>query len=462
MAKIVLIDDEVNMIWALEKALTKEGHQVVSAQDGLEGLQLIRNACPDLVLTDVKLPGLSGIQLLEELKGEFTALPVILLTGFASVEMAVEAMKIGAADFILKPFDIETVKISVRKALGLEKLKDELRFWREEASRLGTASGIIWRSPVMGEVIKLLQQVAPSAVTIIVTGETGTGKELVAQALHDLSPRREQAIVKVNCAALPENLMESELFGHEKGAFTGATSRKLGRFERADGGTIFLDEIGEMPSAMQAKLLRVLQEKEIERIGGINTIKVDVRIIAATNRDLQEEVKAGRFREDLYYRLNVVRIHMPALRERKEDIPELVNYFMSRFSKELNKNGLEIAPETLDYLINYDWPGNIRELQNVIERAVILCQEPFLVPDLLPIEVLSAKITNESVNLATNSQFAATLPEEGIDLEQIEQDLIKQALARASGNQTQAAKLLGITRYTLIYRMEKYGMKPAK
>jgi len=280
----------------------------------------------------------------------------------------------------------------------------------------------------------------------------------VAQAIHQLSPRQDQPLIKVNCAALPENLLESEFFGHEKGAFTGAAARKLGRFERADQGTIFLDEIGEITPAMQVKLLRVIQEKEIERVGGTETHKIDVRIITATNRDLKAEVQAGRFREDLYYRLKVVPVEVPPLRKRSDDIPELATYFVQRFGNELGKGQIRISVETMELLQRYSWPGNVRELQNVIERAVILCTEPIIVPELLPLEVLSPGSEHEGEGNIEEDQSAITLPETGLDLEAVERSLIRQAIERAEGNQTQAARLLGISRYTLIYRMDKYGI----
>ncbi|MGE5380973.1 MAG: sigma-54-dependent transcriptional regulator, partial [Methylocystaceae bacterium] len=387
MPRILVIDDEENMRWALKKALTKDGYQVITASDAGQGLELIKKHQPDLVLSDVKMPGMDGMELLNTIRAENPELPVIMVTGFGSIELAVEAMKAGAADFILKPFDIETVKLSVQRALGIEKLKEEVRFWRNET---GNTCGIIGQSRAILTTLDMVKQVAPSPATVLITGESGTGKELVAHAIHQLSARAGQPLIKVNCAALPENLLESELFGHEKGAFTGAINRKLGRFERADDGSIFLDEIGELSPGMQAKLLRVLQEKEIERVGGVDTIKVDVRVIAATNRDLEQEVDAGSFREDLYYRLKVVPIWVPPLRERKDDIPELAANFAEQYARELGKGSIKISSETMDFLNRYNWPGNVRELQNVIERAVILCREQTIVPDLLPVEVLTA------------------------------------------------------------------------
>lgn len=456
MSVILIVDDDKNMRWVLEKALKKEGHQVLSRSDGESGLSSLNEEIPDLVLCDLKMPGMSGLELLEKLKVQQPQVPVIMITGFGSVETAVEAMKLGAADFILKPFDIEAVKLAVNKALGVEKLKDEVRFWQTEAMLGNRPQGIIGSSTAMQELFQTLGQVAPTNATVLILGESGTGKELIARAIHEMSLRQGFPLVKVNCGALPENLLESELFGYEKGAFTGAASRKPGRFERANQGSIFLDEIGEVPPPMQVKLLRVLQEKEIERVGGTETIPVDVRIIAATNRDLTAEVQSGRFREDLYYRLNVVPVHVPPLRDRKEDIPELINAFIEKYGREMGKGELHFTDEAMALLLQYHWPGNIRELQNVVERAVILSTQPFIAPDLLPVEVLKSE---HKENDETGIAHSLELTDAGIQLDALEEDLIRQALKLADGNQTKAARLLGITRYTLIYRMEKHGIR---
>jgi DNA-binding NtrC family response regulator len=428
---------------------------VLTRSDGDAGLQAARAEMPDLVLCDLKIPGINGLEVLARLKQDNPSLPFIMITGYGSVEVAVEAMKLGAVDFILKPFDIDAVKLAVRRALGFEKLKDEVRFWRQEAWQIPPRTGLIGSSEGMRELLGIIEQVAATPATVLISGESGTGKELVAQAIHGTSPRREQPLIKVNCGSLPEALLESELFGHEKGVFPGAVARKLGRFERADQGTIFLDEIDELAPAMQLRLLRVLQEKEFERVGGSETIKVDVRVIAATSRDLAAEIKNGRFREDLFYRLNVIPIKVPPLRERKEDIPELAVFFAARFAGELGKGVAEIAEEAMAFLRKYDWPGNIRELKNVMERAVILNTQPVIIPDLLPPEILRAQYAGERSTVEQDF----VLPERGIDLEAVEQSLIQQALEKSEGNQTKAARLLGISRYTLIYRMEKYGLK---
>ncbi|MGE5405440.1 MAG: sigma-54-dependent transcriptional regulator [Candidatus Saccharibacteria bacterium] len=456
MAVVLIIDDDANMRWALEKALKKEGLKTITEEDGTAGLQAVTEKMPDLVLCDLKMPGMDGLELLGKIKEATPGLPVIMITGYGTVETAVQAMKLGADDFILKPFDIDAVRLAVKKALGVEKLRDEVRFWRQEALQPGAPSGLVGSSEVMQRLLVLIRQVAATPATVLITGESGTGKELVAQAIHETSLRKDQPLIKVNCGAIPETLLESELFGHEKGAFTGANARKPGRFERADQGTIFLDEVGEMSPAVQVKLLRVLQEKEIERVGGTDVIKIDVRVIAATNRDLAADVKSGRFREDLYYRLNVFPLAVPPLRERLQDIPQLAVFFVDRYSGEFGKGKIEIADEAMRLLSLYSWPGNVRELQNVIERAVILSTQQVILPEQLPIEILRSEVYAEKPGLAGDS---VTLPENGLDLETVERSLLEQALEKASGNQTRAAKLLGISRHTLIYRMEKYGLK---
>ncbi|MGE5418402.1 MAG: sigma-54-dependent transcriptional regulator [Acidobacteriota bacterium] len=456
MAIILIIDDDANMRWALEKALKKDGHRTITEENGESGLLAVKDQSPDLVLCDLKMPGMDGLELLGKIKADAPSLPVIMITGYGTVETAVQAMKMGADDFILKPFDIDAVRLAVKRALGVEKLRDEVRFWRREALQPTVPSGLVGSSEVMRKLLAMVSQVAATPATVMVTGESGTGKELVAQAIHQMSPRKDQPLIKVNCGALPESLLESELFGHEKGAFTGANARKPGRFERADQGTIFLDEIGEISTAVQIKLLRVLQEKEIERVGGTDVIKIDVRVIAATNRDLAADVRSGRFREDLFYRLNVFPVAVPALRERPEDIPELVTFFVERYAGELGKGTIQVADEAMELLGRYSWPGNVRELQNVIERAVILSTQQVILADQLPIEILRA-LAEPTKPLMVGEPVM--LPDSGLDLESLERSLLEQALEKAGGNQTRAAKLLGISRHTLIYRMEKYELK---
>lgn len=447
--KILVIDDEEHMCWALERAMRQEGYQVFTATRGQQGLELIREEAPSLVILDLKMPEMDGMEVLSRAKEMQPKLPVIILTAHGTIETAIEAMKIGAADFITKPFDLDELKIVIKKALMISQLVTEVSFLRSELTK--QYGRIIGKSQAIKEVTQLIDRVAVSNATVLITGESGTGKEVAAVSIHQSSPRRDMPFVAVNCAALPENLLESELFGHEKGAFTGAVARKMGRFELADRGTIFLDEIAEMPLNMQVKLLRFLQEKTFERVGGTETIKVDVRVIAATNRNIIEAVEKGDFREDLYYRLNVIPIHLPPLRERKEDVPLLAEHFLDKFQPTYLVN--KISPAAMEMLCNYNWPGNIRELQNIIERAAIICHGSEIMPDHLPKELQSPKKNISAVEYAV-----VTLPEGGISLEEVEKQLIVKALEKSGGNQTRAAQLLGITRSALLYRMQKHGI----
>lgn len=446
--KILVIDDEEHMCWALERAMRQEGYQVFTATRGQQGLDLIREEAPSLVILDLKMPEMDGMEVLQKAKEMQPKLPVIILTAHGTIETAIEAMKVGAADFITKPFDLDELKIVIKKALMISQLVTEVSFLRSELTK--GYGQIIGKSQAMKEVVQLVDRVSASNATVLITGESGTGKEVVAVSVHQASPRRDMPFVAVNCAALPEHLLESELFGHEKGAFTGAVARKMGRFELADKGTIFLDEIAEMPLNMQAKLLRFLQEKTFERVGGTETLHVDVRVVAATNRNIMEAISKGDFREDLYYRLNVVPIHLPPLRERKEDVPLLVEHFLKKFQPTYLVD--KISPGAMEMLCNYNWPGNIRELQNVIERAAIICQGSEIQPDHLPKELQSTQ------KQATIAGPVVNFPEEGINLEDVEKQLILKALDKSGKNQTRAAQLLGITRSALLYRMQKHGI----
>lgn len=448
MKKILIADDEKNMIWAMKKALKDERYRLITASDGEEAVKLTMDEEPDLILLDLRMPKLDGMEALKEIRRMDDKIPVIMLTAHGTMESAVEAMKLGALDYLSKPFDIDELKIIIERALDIGNMQQQIAFLTEELER-STGKSIIGSSEKMNEVLEIVNRVANSNATVLITGESGTGKELIANAIHYNGSRRDKPYIKVNCGALPEGLLESELFGHEKGAFTGAVARKPGRFERAEGGTIFLDEVGELTPAVQVKLLRILQEKEFERVGGIETIKANVRVIAATNRDLREMVNQGTFREDLFYRLNVIPIELPPLRQRKADIPSLIDHFVERFCKEMGRNKISFDKEAIDILINYPWKGNIRELENVIERIVILNQGEQVSKMALPKEVISQNSDGKVFEL----------PEQGIDLDQLEKSFIEQALRRTDNNQTQAAKLLGITRHTLIYRMEKHGMK---
>lgn len=444
--RILVIDDEERMCWALERALSHEGYQVVTATRGLEGIHLAQETEPSMVILDLKMPDIDGIEVLKEIKKFNSSIPVIMITAHGTIDTAIEAMKIGATDYIIKPFKLEELKVQVKQALHLSNLENQVDFLRQE---LGKKYGkIVGQSDAMKEVALLIRQVAKTGATVLITGESGTGKEVAAVEIHKASNRANKPFVAVNCAALPEQLLESELFGHEKGAFTGATSKKKGRFEIADKGTIFLDESGEMSISMQAKLLRVLQERCFERLGGTETIHVDVRVIATTNIDLAKAISNGTFREDLYYRLNVMHITMPPLRSRKEDIPLLVNHFLEKFDPTHSK---KISSESMKILTHYNWPGNIRELRNAIERALIVCQSAKIQPVHFPKELLNS--IDETITPVIS------LTEGGFSLEELEKHLIIKALERHNYNQTKAAKYLGITRPTLLYRLQKYGIK---
>ena len=443
--KILVIDDEEKMCWALERALSQEGYQVVTATRGLQGIELAKKTEPSLVILDLKMPDIGGIEVLKEMKKIYPSLPVIMITAHGSIDTAIEAMKIGATDYITKPFKLEEIKLQITKALHLSDSENRLNLARQE---LGNTYGtIVGHCDAIKEVTLLIRQVAKTGATVLITGESGTGKEVAAVEIHKASNRADKSFVAVNCAALPEQLLESELFGHERGAFTGATSKKKGRFEIADKGTILLDEIGEMPINMQAKLLRVLQERCFERVGGTETIHVDVRVIATTNIDLATAISNGTFREDLYYRLNVMRITIPPLRSRREDIPLLVNHFLEKFDPARSK---KISALAMKILTNYNWPGNIRELQNAIERALIVCQGTEIQPVHFPKELLTS--------LEETSTPVINLTEGGFSLEELEKHLIIKALEKNNYNQTKVAKYLGISRPTLLYRLKKYGI----
>lgn len=438
MAKILIVEDEPKMAFLLEAELNDAGHRAVSTTDGREAVRRVEREHFDVVITDLRMEGMDGIEVLEKVKALDPQTEVVLITAYATAQTAVEAMKKGAYDYIIKPFDVEELKLLVKKIEEKQGLLYENALLQEKARREGLLVG--GRSPAMRKVLELIDKVAPTDATVLVLGESGTGKELVARRIHHLSPRRDRPLVAVHCATFPENLLESELFGYERGAFTGATRRKVGHFEYADGGTIFLDEVGELPPSVQAKLLRFLQERQFTRLGGVEPVSVDVRVVAATNRDLEEEVRKGRFREDLFYRLNVFPIELPPLRERREDIPLLVEHFL----RQRNRPPEVVSPEAMEALLAYDWPGNVRELENVVERALILAGEGRITPDLLPFGRPRAN--------------RMELPDEGVSLEEVERELIIRALEKAGWNKAKAAKLLGITRRRLYSRMEALGI----
>ncbi|MBW2478190.1 MAG: sigma-54-dependent Fis family transcriptional regulator [Deltaproteobacteria bacterium] len=447
---ILLVDDEDGMRRLLSRVLSKEGYETTAVSNGAEALRHVANDRFDLVVTDIKMPEMDGLALLRELKEFEPSLPIIVITAYGTVENAVEALRAGAYDYIAKPFETDEIKLTVAKVLERERLLAENRYLHAELEERYDFSGIIGNSPAIQQVFEMASSVAASNANVLITGESGTGKELLARSIHYSSPRKEKPFVVLNCAALSEGVLESELFGHEKGAFSGALMSRKGRFELADQGTLFIDEVAEMSMAAQVKLLRVIQEHEFERVGGNKTIQVDVRIVAATNKNLEDQVKSGRFREDLYYRLNVVNIHIPPLRERREDIEELSRYFLNKYVAETGKKILDMAPRTLSCLLAHDWPGNVRELQNAIERAVVLAKGSELTPRDLP------------QGLQGDDQICLQLPEKGGNLteilEDLERQLIIQTLQREDGSQTRAAEALGIKRTTLRYKMEKYKM----
>ena len=448
MPAILIVEDEAKMRRLLELNLGDDGFTTLSAEDAETGLKLLRENPVDLVLTDLKLPGMNGLEFLHSVKHQNAALPVVVMTAFGSVETAVEAMKAGASDYVLKPFSLTEMRMVIRKELDVRNLREENRSLREALGKRYSHPNIVARSPKMQEVLATVERVAPTNSTVLLGGESGVGKDLIARAIHEKSRRATGPFLKINSTAIPENLLESELFGFEKGAFTGAVASKPGKFELADKGTLFLDEIGDVPPLTQVKLLRVLQEREFERLGGTRLVKVDVRLIAATNKDLREALEQGTFREDLYYRLNVVPIDIAPLRERKQDIPDLVNLFVSRFTGESGKPVEGITPEAMRILVNYHWPGNVRELQNIVERACALAKGNVLDPSDIHLDTRSAKASNGLVGF---------LPD-GMTLEQWEDEMVQEALRRANGNKSQAARLLGLSRNALRYRLSKIGI----
>lgn len=464
-AQILVVDDEANLRRVLSAQLGREGYEVHTAEDGEKGLAILREHHIDLVITDLRMPKVDGMEILRQALLMDPDLPVVILTAFGTVDNAVEALKTGAFDYITKPFDQSEVKAIVRKALRTRDLAAAEVTVDSTTPVEGSARyGIIGESKAIQEMYLVIERVADTPTTVLITGESGTGKELVARALHENSSRRDKPFIRVNCAAIPKDLMESELFGYERGAFTGAVSSKPGRFELATTGTLFLDEIGEIPVEMQVKLLRVLQESEFERVGGIKTIRVDVRLVASTNRDLRREIANSSFREDLFYRLNVVPIHLPSLRDRHEDIPKLVQHFVGKFNARLHKSVESADNEAMNRLCAYPWPGNIRELENVIERAVLFCDGPRIGAADLPAEIRGASASGTPVPRLVALSETSTGPD-GLKEQvkaartRIEREIIVRALEQTSNNVTHAARMLKISRKGLQLKMKELGLR---
>jgi two-component system NtrC family response regulator len=462
MHTILIVDDEPNYLVVLSELLRDEGFEVYTAPGGSEALEIVRDVDLDLIITDMQMPAMDGLTLLGEAKTVYPDLPVVIITAYAEVDKAVEAMQAGAYSYLAKPFSNAELIITINKAVQHHSLiRENTRLRREMRERAGF-SGMVGKNPRMQEVYELIEKVAPTPASVLITGDSGTGKELVAKAIHLNSPRDPYPFITVNCAALAENLLESELFGHEKGAFTGAVSMRKGRFEIANNGTIFLDEIGEIPLPLQSKLLRVLQEKSFERVGGTRTLEVDVRIISATNKDLKEEVQQGRFREDLFYRLNVIHVALPALRERMDDMPILVNHFVKKSAENLANDSLDISPEALKLMMSLPWEGNVRELENTIERAAILCNNNLIEPNDVQPETVSV---DQSASWAREFDVMRMIPD-SVELNDVlytvEEKLLLRALEETGHVQARAAEKLGITKSLLQYKMKKYGIKKQK
>jgi nitrogen regulation protein NR(I) len=470
MQTILIVDDDKSIRYSLKRML--EGpYAIVAAQNGEEALERVREGSPDLVIMDIKMPGKTGIEVLREIKLHDPKALVILMTAYGTTETAIEAMKYGAFDYIIKPFSIPRMKELVEKAIALRKLMKQEVTYSSPVAEGGEEERIIGSSPTMQEIYKMIGQVSQSDVTVLLRGESGTGKELLARAIYHHSLRSGRPFLPVNCAAIPDTLLESELFGHEKGSFTGAVSRRIGKMEQCQGGTLFLDEIGDMSLPTQAKLLRVLQERTFERLGGMETIKVDIRFIVATNKNLEEDIAAARFREDLYYRLNVVSITIPPLRERKQDISDLVSYFLKRFNRELKKRIVGITPGAMEKIANYGWPGNVRQLENVLKRAMVLCQGDWILEDQLFFdkggdkpaggdEGLAKKPFEDLLDFLFEELSGIPFASQEMDMVSVvEKGLILRALQKTRGNQIQAAMLLGMNRSTLRGKMDRYHIR---
>ena len=450
--KILVVDDESAHRRMIEAVLEAEGYEIQQADSGQTAIAAVEDRFYDLVIMDIRMPKVSGIEALKKIKEISPGIPIIIMTAYASVDTAVEALKADAYDYLTKPLDIEELKILVAKALRFHQLEQENVYLKERLNDRFDFSNILGRCPAMNRLFETMALAAPSEATLLIEGESGTGKELIANAIHQNSPRSERPLIKVNCAALPETLLESELFGHEKGAFTGATARRQGRFQLSHKSSIFLDEIGEMAPTTQAKILRVLQEREFEPVGSTQTIKVDTRIIAATNKNLKEEIDRGHFREDLYYRINVVVLRVPPLRERREDIPLLADFFLKQYAQKNRRSIHGFTPRAVDLMMRHDWPGNVRELENVVERAVIISRGDMITPLEFPQILRELDIDGQAPRVDLTP---------GRSLKEVEKDMILRTLDETGGNRTHAAKLLGISRRTLQLKLKEYGINPS-
>src|SRR4030042_3718572 len=465
MPHVLVIDDDSSVRNILDDFLQLKGFEVTVVGDGESGISLIQERRFDLYLVDLVLPGMGGMEVLKEVSSNNINIPAVVITGYGAIETAVEAIKLGAFDYITKPFVLEELFLVVQRALDFSKLKQENLFLKRQLKQRYDFHGLIGSSPQMQKVYGLIKKISDTDATILIEGESGTGKELIAKTIHFNSSRAHHPFIPFNCAAIPRDLLESELVGHERGAFTGAFNTRIGRFERAHGGTILLDEIGELHPSFQVKLLRVLQEREFERVGGTKTIKVDVRILAATNKNLEKETKAGNFREDLFYRLNVIPLRIPPLRERQEDIPLLTEYFLDYFSKKRRRENNRMAEEVIQLLMQYPWPGNVRELENLIERVIILSEDGVITPRDLPqrfqdFQGIPPKEEPEGPRGSAEPDREVLLPEEGVNMnnlvEEVERNLISQALRKSKGVKSKAAELLGLKRTTLLEKMKKF------
>jgi DNA-binding NtrC family response regulator len=464
MHRILIIDDEDSVRDVLETFFTKRGFQVFTASDGRAGLELLKEEKLDLFLVDLVMPHMGGLDVIREAAFLNITIPSIIITGYGTVQTAVDAMKLGAFDYITKPFILDELMLIVNRAINVSNIQKENLMLKMQLKKKYNFKGIIGDSPPMQEVYQMIERVADTDSTILITGESGTGKELIAKTIHFNSSRSQNPFVPLNCAAIPKDLLESELFGHEKGAFTGALNTRIGRFELANNGTLFLDEIAELDPSLQVKMLRVLQEREFERVGGVRTIKVDVRILVATNKDLEKATAEGKFREDLYYRLNVIPLHLPPLRSRNEDIPLLLDYFTNEFAVKRGRDPLKFSPDVMDALIHFEWPGNVRELENLAERVNILVSGKTVMMSDLPEKFQKGKVlkpsgSSETIITSDHSGGNVEIPEYGLDMNSIiddlERDLILKALEKSGGVKNNAARLLGLNRTTLIEKMKK-------